>query len=43
MDGRRPDWGAHFKETYGHPYKSCDEAFYDYWRGAIELVFPDWP
>ena len=43
VDGRQPHWGAHFEKTYGRPYKACDEAFYDYWHGALELVFPDWP
>jgi len=43
VDGRRPNWGRHFREKYGD-FKVCDEAFYEYWRGGpIELVFPNWP
>jgi len=42
-DGRSPDWGAHFESKYG-PYRRCDEAFYDSWRGGpVELMFDDWP
>ncbi|HYL10866.1 MAG TPA: SDR family oxidoreductase [Candidatus Acidoferrales bacterium] len=43
-DGRRPHWGRHFQKTYGQPLNSCDDVFYSYWfKGAMELVFPDWP
>ena len=43
-DGRRPHWGRHFEETYGQPIKTCDDAFYDYWRGGtMDVVYPDWP
>jgi NAD(P)-dependent dehydrogenase (short-subunit alcohol dehydrogenase family) len=42
-DGRQPDWGKHFEEKYG-AYKTCDEAFYEYWRGGpIDMLWPDWP
>jgi len=43
LDGSRPHWGKHFKETYG-VYPRCDDGFYSYWKpGPGELVFPDWP
>jgi NAD(P)-dependent dehydrogenase (short-subunit alcohol dehydrogenase family) len=43
-DGSRPDWGGEFEKSYGTEYKTCDEAFYDYfWKGGLQLVFPDWP
>jgi NAD(P)-dependent dehydrogenase (short-subunit alcohol dehydrogenase family) len=42
-DGERPNWGQYFEEKYGS-YRTCDPAFYEYWRGGpIELVFPNWP
>lgn len=43
VDGRRPDWGAHFVAKYG-AYPVADEAFYAHWRnGPVEIVFPEWP
>ncbi len=36
-DGRRPDWGAHFRKAYGAIYKPCDDGFYAYLQGYDEL------
>ncbi len=37
VDGRRPDWGAHFRRTYGDVARPADEGFYAYWGGYREL------
>lgn len=43
-DGRRPNWGKHYKEKYGDTMNSCDEGFYKYcFGGAMDTVFGDWP
>jgi NAD(P)-dependent dehydrogenase (short-subunit alcohol dehydrogenase family) len=42
IDGRRPHWGRHFAEAFGHPLKVCDDAFYDYWFEELPPgVMPD--
>lgn len=44
IDGRTPHWGRHFEKTYGVRLETCDDAFYEHWeKGAMEVVFPDWP
>jgi NAD(P)-dependent dehydrogenase (short-subunit alcohol dehydrogenase family) len=43
-DGRQPDWGRYFEETFGRSYTVADEASYASWKnGLIEVVYPDWP
>jgi NAD(P)-dependent dehydrogenase (short-subunit alcohol dehydrogenase family) len=43
-DGRRPDWGRYYEQTFAKPLKACDDAFYDYWTdGLFEALAPDWP
>jgi NAD(P)-dependent dehydrogenase (short-subunit alcohol dehydrogenase family) len=43
-DGRQPDWGRYFQETFGRPYAVADEAAYASWNnGLMELAYPDWP
>lgn len=42
-DGRQPDWGKYFQETFGRPYSVADEAAYASWaNSAIEIAYPDW-
>lgn len=36
-DGRRPDWGTHFRAMYGNVQPRADEAFYSYWDGWQKL------
>jgi NAD(P)-dependent dehydrogenase (short-subunit alcohol dehydrogenase family) len=44
VDGERPHWGRYFKEQLGDHMKSCDEAFYESWRGGpIDALFGNWP
>ena len=44
IDGGTPHWGRHFEKTYGVRLETCDAAFYENWeKGAMEVVFPDWP
>ena len=45
MDGSRPHWGRYAEATFGAGIsRSCDDAFYDYWRGGpIDALWPDWP
>ncbi len=44
VDGRQPHWGNYFEEKYGARFKSCDDAFYEYWTGGpVDLLWPDWP
>ena len=44
LDGSRPDWGDHFRRTYGRSPPVADEGAYASWRdGACEIAFPDWP
>lgn len=38
LDGRRPDWGAHFRATYGDVMRPLDDAFYAYWEGWQHLA-----
>jgi len=43
-DGRQPDWGRYFQETFGRPYAVADEAAYASWNdGLMEISYPDWP
>lgn len=43
-DGRQPDWGRYFQETFGRPYAMADEAAYASWNnGLMEITYPDWP
>ncbi len=43
-DGRQPDWGKYFQETFGRSYSVADEAAYASWaNSAIEIADPDWP
>ncbi|HLL05363.1 MAG TPA: SDR family oxidoreductase [Myxococcaceae bacterium] len=43
-DGRQPDWGRYFQETFGRPYAVADEAAYASWNdGLTEISYPDWP
>jgi len=30
-DGRQPNWGKHFEQTYGKRTKAIDGTFYEYW------------
>lgn len=42
VDGRKPDWAAHFREAYGRPYPVADEHAYASWfDGPIDIAFPD--
>jgi hypothetical protein len=41
-DGARPHWGRFAEAKYGKMPR-CDEAFYGYWRGFVDTMFPDWP
>jgi len=41
-DGAQPHWGRFAEAKYGKLPK-CDEAFYAYGKGVMEVVFPDWP
>ncbi|MFY0522840.1 SDR family oxidoreductase [Archangium gephyra] len=42
VDGRKPDWAAHFRETYGRVYPVADERAYASWfDGPIDIAFPD--
>ncbi|HEX8703100.1 MAG TPA: SDR family oxidoreductase [Myxococcaceae bacterium] len=42
-DGRQPDWGRYFQETFGQPYPRADEAAYASWNhGLMEVAYPDW-
>lgn len=44
LDGTQPDWGAHFAQAYGGPYRVADAEAYASWvDGPIERCFPDWP
>ena len=44
IDGNRPHWGHHFERKYGYRMKTCDDAFYEHWRGGpIDTIWPDWP
>lgn len=44
VDGRRPNWGQYFENTYGKTYRPCDDGFYSYWCGGpIDTIFADWP
>jgi NAD(P)-dependent dehydrogenase (short-subunit alcohol dehydrogenase family) len=44
IDGNRPHWGKHFEKTYGYQVRSCDDAFYDYWRGGpLDTIYANWP
>lgn len=36
IDGRQPDWGAHFQEV--GTYEPLDESFYAYWTGSPSLT-----
>jgi NAD(P)-dependent dehydrogenase (short-subunit alcohol dehydrogenase family) len=40
--GARPHWGRLAESKYGKTPR-CDDGFYAYGRGLLELVFPDWP
>lgn len=42
-DGSRPDWGAHFEQTYGERYRTFDDELYAAFRGPGEVVFANWP
>jgi len=42
-DGSRPDWGAHFAQTYGARYRTFDDDMYAAFNGPGEVVFADWP
>jgi NAD(P)-dependent dehydrogenase (short-subunit alcohol dehydrogenase family) len=43
-DGRQPDWGRYFQETFGRPYSVANEAAYAPWaNGLMEIAYPDWP
>jgi NAD(P)-dependent dehydrogenase (short-subunit alcohol dehydrogenase family) len=42
-DGSRPDWGAHFAQSYGARYRTFDEDMYAAFNGPGEVVFADWP
>jgi NAD(P)-dependent dehydrogenase (short-subunit alcohol dehydrogenase family) len=43
-DGRQPDWGTYFQQTFGRPYAVADEAAYASWsNGLMEITYPDWP
>ena len=43
-DGTQPDWGTHFAQAYGRPYRVADaEAYASCVDGPIERCFPDWP
>ncbi len=42
-DGSRPDWGAHFAQTYGARYRTFDHELYTAFAGPGEVVFADWP
>ncbi|WP_224248488.1 SDR family oxidoreductase [Hyalangium gracile] len=44
VDGRQPDWGQYFTETFGRPYPVAGDAEYATWsNGPIETVCADWP
>jgi NAD(P)-dependent dehydrogenase (short-subunit alcohol dehydrogenase family) len=40
--GARPHWGRHAEAKYGKVPR-CDEGFYSYGKGLMEIAFPDWP
>jgi NAD(P)-dependent dehydrogenase (short-subunit alcohol dehydrogenase family) len=42
-DGSRPDWGAHFAQTYGARYRTFDDDMYAAFNGPGEVIFADWP
>jgi NAD(P)-dependent dehydrogenase (short-subunit alcohol dehydrogenase family) len=41
-EGARPHWGRHAEAKYGKVPR-CDEGFYAYGKGLMEIAFPDWP
>ena len=42
VDGRVPDFGGYFAKKYGFAMKTCDDAFYEHWKGGpLEVMFPD--
>lgn len=41
-DGSRPDWGEHFRQTYGREYAVADAAAYAAWSPSpMEIAYPD--
>jgi NAD(P)-dependent dehydrogenase (short-subunit alcohol dehydrogenase family) len=41
-DGRQPDWGRYFQETFGRPYPVADQAAYASWmNGPMDIAYPD--
>jgi NAD(P)-dependent dehydrogenase (short-subunit alcohol dehydrogenase family) len=38
VDGRQPDWGAHFAKRYGPVYKPADEGYYAYLEGGAAVM-----
>jgi len=44
VDGRVPDIGAYFRDNLHLSMKTCDDGFYDYWKGGpVDALYPDWP
>jgi len=44
VDGRVPNIGAYFKEHFNLTMKTCDDAFYEYWRGGpVDTMYANWP
>lgn len=44
IDGRKPDWGRHFQETYGRGYPVADERAYASWfDGPMDILGGDTP
>lgn len=42
VDGRRPDWGAHFERAFGAPSPIADDRAYESWEnGPMEIAFPE--
>lgn len=43
-DGRQPDWGRYFEDTFKHRYPVADDVAYATWEDSpLAVVYPEWP